>query len=244
MEMEEEYQRAVALRLESVRTRVAAAAANRQHRIRIVGVSKTHPPEKVAAAILEGMTEIGENRVQEAAEKKPLVERLLAAKGFDPDRVRWHMVGRLQSNKAGKAAALFDVIQSVDSVKLARRLDAAANELGKLLEVLIEVNCSGEATKGGIDPAGLEELALEAVSLNNTRLSGLMTVGPLTVDHPRIQASFETLGSLKESLERSHPGLTGGWELSMGMSDDFELAVAAGATMLRLGTVIFGPRSV
>ena len=229
----------------AVQARIATALARAGRppdRIRIVAVSKTHPPESVAAAIRAGAIEIGENRVQEAAEKKPLVEQLLKAQGLDPQRVRWHMVGRLQSNKAAKAAALFDVIQSLDSLKLARKLNDAAAALGKRLEVLLEVNCSGEAAKAGVTSHECESLALETATLSNLKLAGLMTVGPLTGDQSRIRAAFDSLRALKESLELTHPGITAGWELSMGMSDDFELALAAGATMLRLGTVIFGQR--
>jgi len=235
---------AVAARLAEIRERIASAArtsGRSPEEVKVVGVSKLHSPEAMAASILAGLGDIGENRVQEAAAKRPEVERLLRLNDFDGP-VRWHMVGHLQSNKAARAAALFDVVQSVDSVKLARKLSRAAQDTGRQLEAMIEVNVSGESTKAGVEPEGFEELVAEVASLPGLKLAGLMTIGPLTQDRGLITAAFEKLRELRERSGVRHPDLASGWELSMGMSDDFPLAIAAGATMVRIGTAIFGPR--
>ena len=152
------------------------------------------------------------------------------------------MVGRLQSNKAAKAAALFDVIQSVENVKVAKKLASAATDLGKSLEVFIEVNTSGETAKGGVTPDGLMNLIGAIKTLPGIALNGLMTIGPLTDDRNRIKAAFDSLRELRDKTEEANVRLTTGWELSMGMSHDFHIAVATGSTMVRIGTAIFGPR--
>lgn len=210
--------------------------------IKLVGVSKRQPIERIVSAVMEGLRYIGENRVQEAQEKRPLVEQQLARAGFDISYLRWHMVGRLQSNKAAKAAALFDVIQSVENVKVAKKLASAATDLGKSLEVFIEVNTSGETAKGGVTPDGLMNLIGAIKTLPGIALNGLMTIGPLTDDRNRIKAAFDSLRELRDKTEEANVRLTTGWELSMGMSDDFHIAVATGSTMVRIGTAIFGPR--
>lgn len=210
--------------------------------IRIVGVAKRQPNERIVSAVLQGLEEIGENRLQEAMQKRPVVEGLLKKADFNPARLKWHMVGRLQSNKAARAAQLFEVIQSVESVKVAKILSRTAGDFDKSLEVFIEVNVSGEATKGGVQPDELASLVDEIHSLPNLRLNGLMTLGPLTDDTLRIRAAFDRLSDLREEMRRVYPELTLKWELSMGMSGDFTAAIAAGATIVRIGTAIFGPR--
>ncbi len=211
--------------------------------VRVVGVSKRQPSEKLAAAVLEGLREIGENRVQEAREKRPIVEKLLEEAGFDISQLKWHMVGRIQSNKAATAAGLFDVIQSVENVKVANRLSRSAEELGKSLEVFIEVNTSGEESKAGVHPDGVIDLIGEIKSLPGIKLNGLMTIGPLTEDRDRIRASFDRLRETLDRIEVEVPSLTAGWEVSLGMSGDFKEAIAAGATIVRIGTAIFGLRT-
>ncbi|NQT34800.1 YggS family pyridoxal phosphate-dependent enzyme [bacterium] len=211
--------------------------------VRIVGVSKRQPNDKLVTAVLDGLREIGENRVQEASEKRPIVEKLLEEVGFDISQLKWHMVGRLQSNKAATAAGLFDVIQSVENVKIANRLSRTAAELGKSLEVFIEVNTSGEASKAGVHPDSIIDLIGEIKSLPGIKLNGLMTLGPLTEDRDRIRASFDRLKETLDGIEVEFPSLTAGWDLSMGMSGDFSEAIAAGATIVRIGTAIFGPRT-
>ena len=235
----------VTTRFTSVRDQVTNAALQSgrdPESVKLVGVSKRQLVDRIVSAVMEGLREIGENRIQEAYEKRPIVEKQLAEEKFDISCLRWHMVGRLQSNKAAKAAALFDVIQSVENVKVAGKLSRTAVDLGKSLEVFIEVNTSGETTKGGVTPDGLIDLAEEIHTLQGIKLNGLMTIGPLTDDRDRIRTAFDSLRSLIGEIERTYPGMTEGWELSMGMSDDFPIAVAAGSTMVRIGTAIFGQR--
>ena len=229
----------------AVKERVSAAAARvgrSQEEVKIVGVSKEQPTEKVVAAVLEGLRDVGENRLQEAQRKIPEVKQQLENAGFDPAPIRWHMIGHLQSNKAARAARLFDVIQSVESVKVANILSRTAVDAGKSLEVFIEVNISNEAAKAGVNPEELIELVGQVKDLPGLHLNGLMAVGPLTQDRDLIRASFERLVELRSDVGELLDLPVDGWELSMGMSDDFELAIAAGSTMVRIGTAIFGPR--
>ena len=210
--------------LERVRERIAQAArraGRRPEEILLVAVSKTAPVERVRAAIDAGVPALGENRVQEAKEKI----RQLA------HPVPWHLIGQLQTNKARDAVALFDLIQSVDRVDLARELDRRA---GKPVDVLLEVNVGAEPSKGGFAPADLKP-ALEAIAeLPRLRVRGLMTIPPAASDPEQARPSFRLLRELRDQT-----GLT---ELSMGMSADFEVAIEEGATMVRVGTAIFGAR--
>lgn len=243
--MNQELAETINLRLAAVRRGVAQAAEScgrDPDEIRIVGVSKRHPADAVVTAVSAGLSLVGENRIQEAETKIPIVERMLAEKGIDPKSVRWHFVGRLQSNKANKAAALFDVIESVDSVKLAHKLSSAASDLNKQLDILIEVNVSGETAKSGIHPDELKELLDQIVpdhpvALSGIRVKGLMTMGPLTDNPDLIRAAFRKLRRLRDEF------LADG-DLSMGMSGDFPLAIAEGATIVRIGTAIFGLRPI
>lgn len=221
----------VADNLRVVRSRIRAAAerAGRNlEEIRLVVVTKTLPAERVREALAAGAAEIGENYVQEAEAK-------LAELGPIP-AVR-HLIGHLQKNKAGKAAALFDMVQSVDSVELARALGRRAGELGRNLEILLEVNISGEASKFGIEPARALDLAAETADIEGIRLRGLMGIGPLGGDEAAVRNSFQALRRLYEELPSEHRQV-----LSMGMTGDFELAIAEGSTMVRIGTAIFGAR--
>jgi len=220
----------------------ALQAGRNPDSIMLIGISKRQPVERLVSAVHEGLREIGENRIQEVQDKKPVVENILHNSGVDISLLRWHMVGRLQSNKAAKAAALFDVIQSVENVKTAVKLSKAAIELGKTLEIFIEVNTSGEDAKGGVHPEALIDLVGEIQLLSNLNLNGLMTLGPLTGDHARIKTAFELLTELRLIVSEKFPGCAEKWELSMGMSDDFLIAITAGSTMVRIGTAIFGVR--
>lgn len=211
--------------------------------IKIIGVSKFQSAEAIAAAIRAGLRDIGENRVQEAAAKRPEVDALLADFGIDSSLVRWHFVGRLQSNKAAKAAALFDVIQSVDSLDLANRLERACQTLNKQLAILIEVNTSGEATKGGVSPEMTLALRRQITQFRHLNFRGLMSIGPLTDDETCIRQAFDVLRNLRAEIERILPAPDGRLELSMGMSGDFPIAIECGATMVRIGTALFGARN-
>ncbi|HEU0244470.1 MAG TPA: YggS family pyridoxal phosphate-dependent enzyme [Candidatus Limnocylindrales bacterium] len=199
--------------------------------VTLVAVSKTHPPEVVQAAIDAGLTELGENRVQEA------VEKVAGTHGG-----RWHLIGPLQGNKARKAIEAVDVIQSVDSVELARRLDRIAGEVrpGERFPVLLQVNVADDPAKAGFGPDAVEASIGELLELRNLRVDGLMTIGRLVATAEAARPTFVALRELGERLRARHPGL--GPALSMGMTDDFEIAVEEGATIVRVGRALFGAR--
>jgi len=222
--------------LARVRERIAAAAERSGRSpsdITIVAVTKTFGPETVEEAVRGGIRDVGENRVQEFLEKA--------------DRVsldcRWHLVGHLQSNKVNKAIGRFAMIQSVDSIKIAEKLDRAGAERGITTDVLIEVNTSGEASKHGFDPDETVDAYGIVSGLQALSVRGLMTVGPWVDDGERIASAFGRLRRLKEEIERAAPDGRVLEHLSMGMSDDFELAIREGSTMVRLGRVLFGERA-
>jgi hypothetical protein len=230
----------LAARLAAVQGRIARAAARagrRPEEVTLVGVSKRQPAEAVAALVAAGLSHCGESFVQEAREKIPGVAALL---GGAP-APRWHLVGRLQRNKARLAAGLFDVIESVDRVELALALEGAAATAGRTLEVLLQVNVSGEAQKGGAWPEALPALARELAGYGHLQLTGLMTVPRATDDPEQARPAFARLRELRDDLCRTVSGLTLP-VLSMGMSADFEVAIEEGATLVRVGTALFGPR--
>jgi hypothetical protein len=202
-----------------------------------MAVSKTQPPERVREAYEAGLRVFGENRVQEFAGKFAAVGDLNAAE--------WHMIGHLQTNKAAKTAELFHAVDSVDSLKLAEKLDSAARQLGKKLDVLIEINVGGEAAKSGVAPGSpeLEELLISAPRLEALTFRGLMTVPPFTEDPERARPYFRKLRELRDAIAgRKLPAIFME-QLSMGMSHDFEVAIEEGSTCVRVGTAIFGQRS-
>lgn len=199
--------------------------------ITLVAVSKTFPRAVVETALAAGIRDIGENKVQEADGK---------VRGLGPD-CRLHMIGHLQSNKARLAAEIFDVVQTVDSERIARRLDRAANELGKRLDVLIQVNVGGEEQKAGVDPGEVHGLAERVLDLEHLRLVGLMTIPPLG-DESESRRYFSRLRELLETL-RARTGMETLRELSMGMSGDYAVAIEEGATIVRVGSAIFGSRN-
>ncbi len=225
-------------RLEDVRERITSAAirSNRDpSEITLIAISKTHPADVVQSALELGLQDFGENRVQEAEEKIPQVDRKAA---------RWHLVGHLQANKARRAVELFDFIHSLDSTSLALRLDRlCAEEHRKELPVLIQVDFAGEETKSGIEPFRLPQLLQTLKSCERLRLSGLMTLPPYFADPECVRPFFKTLRTLRDQLKLEGHFGDGDGELSMGMTHDFEIAVEEGATMLRVGTAIFGQRS-
>jgi pyridoxal phosphate enzyme (YggS family) len=222
-----------------VRERLAAAArrAGRSAaEIELLAVSKMVAPERIAEAHAAGLRRFGENRVQEFAGKAAALRGLAGA--------RWHLIGHLQSNKAARAAELFSVVESVDSVRLAEKLNAAAAALGKALEVLIEINIGGEAAKSGLlpDSPELETLLARAPEWPQLRVAGLMAIPPFTEDPEGARPYFRRLRELREqSARRGLPAVRMD-VLSMGMSHDFEVAVEEGATRVRVGTAIFGER--
>lgn len=218
---------AVAERIERARHR-----AGLHDPVTLVAVTKTHPPDTLRAALAAGLLELGENRVQELDGKVAELGRGAAT---------WHLIGHLQRNKAARAVALADLIHSVDSYRLAQALSDAAARGGATARILVQVNPSGEATKSGFDPeaalAGIAEIA----TLPALRVEGLMTMAPLTADEGVIRATFAATRRLLEAAARQVPALAGR-ALSMGMSNDYEIAVEEGATLVRLGSVLFGER--
>ncbi len=218
-----------------------AKAARRAGRsaedVALMAVSKTHPAERIREAYAAGLRLFGENRVQEFAGKAGALSDLSLAE--------WHMIGHLQTNKAGKAAELFGAVDSVDSVKLAEKLDASARALRKKLGVLIEVNVGGEAAKSGVSPDSLEleQLLVAAPRLEALEFRGLMTVPPFTDDPKLARPYFRKLRELRDSIAaRKLPSIRVD-VLSIGMSHDFEIAIEEGSTCVRVGTAIFGERA-
>lgn len=202
-----------------------------------MAVSKVHPAERILEAVEAGVSLFGENRVQEFEAKRGRLREL----GVTSAEV--HLIGHLQSNKSGKAAELFDGIDSVDSLHLAERLNEAAGKLTKQLPVLLEIKLSPEASKAGLDPEGAELRAvLERLpDLRQLRMRGLMTIAPLDEDPETARACFRRLRALRDQWGRQYPALDFG-ELSMGMSGDFEVAIEEGSTLVRIGTALFGER--
>jgi PLP dependent protein len=211
----------------------ARRAGRRPDEITLVGVSKTQPAEACAAAIRAGLRHVGENRVQEAADKFPLVKQLLQGRSLPT----FHMVGHLQSNKAGNAVDLFDCIDSVDSLHLAQALSRRM-EGGREMAVRLEVYVGDDPRRPGIRPDRLLELAGEISQVPGIRVEGLMTVAPLGGD---ARAAFREVHELKLRLSEALPSVNFG-VLSMGMSEDYVLAIEEGSTEVRIGTALFGPR--
>jgi pyridoxal phosphate enzyme (YggS family) len=205
------------------------AAGGWKHPVRIVAVTKTHGPEAVRAAVAAGLGDIGENRVQEALQKQDALSGL---------RVSWHLIGTLQRNKARHAALRFALIHSIDRVDLATELDRRLPP-GATQPVLVQVNCSAEPQKGGIAPEALRNLLDQLAALERLEVRGLMTMSAFTDDPAEQHRAFGLLRELRDEAERSGHRLP---ELSMGMSGDYPAAVEEGATMIRLGTVLFGER--
>ncbi len=224
----------IASNFETIRQRIAAACARAGRNpadVSLLAVSKGHGPEAVQAAMDAGQTLFGENKVQEAKAKIPLC----------PGRARWHMIGHLQSNKARDAAQLFDMIEGVDSLSLAREISKHAATAAKTMPILLEVNLAGEASKFGYKPEALLAELLAINELPKIEVHGLMTVPPYSPTPERSRQYFKDLRALKEKCEQ----LLGAPlpQLSMGMSGDFEVAIEEGATIVRIGTALFGPRT-
>ncbi|HET7617865.1 MAG TPA: YggS family pyridoxal phosphate-dependent enzyme [Vicinamibacterales bacterium] len=228
----------IARNLAAVRERLAAAARSAGRApddVRLVAVSKTFGADAVRAAWEAGQRDFGENKVQEALQKIDATADL---------QVRWHLIGHLQSNKARRAARAFALIQSIDSVDLLRKVDGAAAGDGLTPEVLIQVDLAGEATKFGAPEADVESIARAALECKAARLTGLMLLPPWSEDPEAARPYFRRLRALRDDLQARGVPATSLRELSMGMSHDFEVAIQEGATMVRVGTAIFGRRQV
>jgi PLP dependent protein len=219
--------------LESVHEKIAAASARSGRNasdVELVAVSKTHPAEVVREAVEGGQELFGENRVQEALAKIPLL----------PGKLRWHLIGHLQSNKIRKALPHFELIHGVDSLDLARDIDRIAAEEGLFPRILLEVNVSGEGSKHGFEPAVLERHLEDLLALPRLQIEGFMTMAPLAPEAEASRPHFRALRELRDALARKAgiPFST----LSMGMSGDYEIGIEEGATLVRVGSAIFGSR--
>ena len=218
-------------RVAEVRARIADAVGRGGHgqQVTLVAVTKTYGPEAIHAAWEAGLTDVGENRVQEALAKMDEVDV----------PVRWHLIGHLQRNKA-RAVDRFDLVHSVDSSRLAEAVSRVGEERGNAVRGLMQVNISGEDSKGGLSPAEAGVEGGRWLGLRGLRVEGVMTMAPLDADERTLRATFSGARQVRERLVAlGHPAS----ELSMGMSNDYEIAVEEGATMVRLGTVLFGARS-
>jgi pyridoxal phosphate enzyme (YggS family) len=230
----------IAENIAQVQERIAAAArraARHPDEITLMAVSKTFPAERIREAYAAGLRVFGENRVLEFAGKAATLRDLRDAE--------WHLIGHLQTNKAAKATELFDAVDSVDSVRMAEKLNAFAKSAGKTLSVLIEINVGGEKAKSGVtlDSDELEQILLGAPRWGNLKIRGLMTVPPYTEDPEGSRPYFRQLRQIRDSIAKRSLPQIGAAVLSMGMSHDFEVAIEEGATCVRVGTAIFGERS-
>jgi pyridoxal phosphate enzyme (YggS family) len=224
----------LAANLDSIQKRITAAcgrAGRDPDSVTLLAVTKSHPPAVVQAAAKLGLTFFGENKVQEAKAKMPLC----------PGNLRWHMIGHLQSNKCRDAVELFKMIQSVDSLSLAQEINKRAEPAARTMPVLIEVNVAGEASKFGYQPEQLLAELKELNALPRIEIHGLMTVPPWSAEAEKARPHFRRLRELKEHAEAVLGAPLP--HLSMGMSGDFEIAIEEGATMVRIGTELFGPRA-
>jgi PLP dependent protein len=230
----------VADNLKGVRARIQAAAlraGRNPDEITCMAVTKTFPPERILEAYEAGLRVFGENRVQEFADKSHALDHL-------PD-AEWHMIGHLQTNKAAKAAELFSSVDSLDSLRLAEKLNVSARLLGRRLAVLIEIKMGDEAAKSGVAPESeeLAELLGKAAELEHLEFRGLMAIPPFAADPEQSRLSFQRLRQLRDQLAARKLPSVGMQILSMGMSHDFEVAIEEGSTCVRIGTAIFGERT-
>ncbi len=223
-------------RLKLVKDRIKAVALSSGRdpkTVRLVVVSKTVPADRILAAIKAGVADLGENYVQEAREKIEVLGE---------EKVSWHFIGHLQSNKAKYAVRLFDMIHSVDSLKLAKELNKRAGAIGKVQKILVQVNISGEATKSGIETEQAVDLVRQIAPLENLDVSGLMTMPPYFNAPDKVRPYFRALKGLQDIIRKEGIANVHMTELSMGMTGDFEAAIQEGATLVRIGTAIFGER--
>ena len=222
-------------RVEQVRQRIAEAARQGGRdtcKVELVAVTKTVPVSSIREAVSAGISSLGENRVQEARDKIPLLSSLA---------VQWHLIGHLQTNKSKLAVELFDLIHSLDSLKLAASLNRHAAVMGKRVRVLVEVNLGGEPAKSGVPENELLPLLQACRAFDHLALEGLMTIPPFRSDPRDVRPFFRRLRALRDQAADSYPHLDLR-HLSMGMSHDFEVAIEEGATLVRIGTAIFGER--
>ena len=227
----------IGTRIQSVRTAIMEARARRTRvskdaPVELIAVTKNHPVEAMQEAIDAGIMNIGENRVQEALDKAETLER----------EVKWHLIGHLQTNKVKHAVRQFDLIHSVDSVRLAQEINKAAEKFGKVQNILVQINPAHEETKFGIDPAELDAMLAAIAELRAVRLQGFMCIAPNYEDVEECRPLFRTMYELFQQMKEREPRTADIRYLSMGMTHDYEIAVEEGANLVRVGTAIFGAR--
>lgn len=228
---------AIAENIKQIRQRIKKAALDcgrSPQDVGLVAVTKTVSPEKIRKAAEAGLDCFGENYIQEADKK---------IKDLSDTRISWHFIGHLQSNKAKYAVRLFDLIHSVDSLKLAKELNRQAARHGRVQKILIQVNLGGEQTKSGAEKQAAEELVYDVAGLENLSVRGLMTLPPFFDAPEKVRPYFRQLGALRREIAAKNIANVEMAELSMGMTGDFETAIEEGATLVRIGTAIFGERS-
>ncbi len=229
----------IAANLGRVRARMAAAAqraGRRADQVTLIAVSKTEPMTAIQTALSQGQHDFGENRLEELWDKVRQAQKLGLA-----EQIRWHVIGNIQSRKSSLALGPFALIHAVDRLKIAERLSRDAARTGCVLSVLLEVNVSGEASKHGFTPDQLRRELAQLAALPALRIQGLMTMAPFVADPEETRPIFRSLAQLQQELAAAHP-LLDLRHLSMGMTNDFEVAIEEGATMVRIGTAIFGAR--
>jgi pyridoxal phosphate enzyme (YggS family) len=209
----------------------AAASGRSPDAVRLVAVTKGHPPEAIRAACAAGLTDLGENRVEELCSKRGL---------FDQEGVTWHMIGHVQRRKVPQLLPAVDLVHSIDSLRLAERIDRAATTMGRSVDVLVQVNTSGEGAKGGFPRAAAHEDVLAIAALPALRVRGLMTMAPFVGEEAVLRSAFAGLRAVLDEVRRHDPSV--GPHLSMGMTNDLRFAVEEGSTMVRIGTALFGGR--
>jgi PLP dependent protein len=226
----------ISANIERIRERIDAAcrrSGRRPEAVTLLAVAKTFPAGQVAEAVRAGVVDIGENYVQEALAKRA---------ALPTPEIRWHFIGHLQSNKVRQIAEWVYLVHAVDSIGLARELDARAARAGRTIEVLVEVNTTGEQSKFGLEPGEAGEFIRALEPLTHIRIGGLMTIGPFLPDPEGSRPMFRTLRSLRDSIATTPQANVHFRHLSMGMTGDFEVAIEEGATIVRIGTAIFGSR--
>lgn len=224
------------MNLDLLRKKISKAAALTNRKlddIKLVAVTKFVDVARIEETIKEGIIAIGENRVQEAKEKRDTFHLI--------DKVEWHMVGHLQTNKVKDAVRIFDLIHSIDSLKLAEKLNEEGKKINKIVKGLIQVNTSGEDTKFGLKKEEIDNVLKEIANMTNLTIEGLMTIAPFASDENLIRQCFRELRLLSESIDNKFKNVTMKY-LSMGMTNDFEIAISEGANIIRIGTAIFGER--
>ncbi len=229
-------------RLHNIHSRISQAARRSGRNpadVQLIAVTKNVPIETIREAISLGVRHIGENKVQEALEKFKELGKWKVESGHFPS-LQWHLIGHLQTNKVRDAVGIFDWIHSVDSLRLAEKINQECEKIQKVMPVLIEVNVSDEQSKYGVHPEELPALLEQTAAFKSIRIEGLMTMAPIVSDPTQARPYFQRLARLRDQLNRGQTPIS---HLSMGMSQDFEAAIEEGATMVRVGTAIFGNRS-